>query len=115
MLRVSLGRIQNSWIGALLVLFMVFVLPASRYGGGVAYAQALGLPAPGSSNNNQEPEEHREAEVSVAETRGSRPQKRHAVARRSVVLPIARPPLLRMPVVRAPVIEPSVLSVRRLL
>ena len=97
-----------------MALFMVFVLPVCWFGM-MAQARQLGLPAQGSSNNNEEREEHETAEITVRDAQGVRPRApgRVLAARPVVARPDVPPPRVRRSVTHVP--EPSVLSVRRLL
>ena len=108
------SRTRSAWIGALLALFMVFVLPACWFGA-LARAQELGMAAPSSSNNNEEREEHEEREIATRDAQGNRPPPPPPVATRAER---ARGPIVAPTFVVAPVAHPlelSVLSVRRLL
>src|SRR5688572_25660414 len=108
------GRTRTAWLGALVALYMVLVLPVCFFGR-MIQAVELGLPAPSNSNNNEEREEHEPAEITVRDVQGVRPPlpDPDLIARR-VVARIEVPPPRVLPSVAHPPL-PSSFSVRRLL
>jgi hypothetical protein len=100
-------------VGALLALFMVFVLPACWFGM-MSQARAQGLPPPSSANNNEEHETHTPAKLPTAHgVRRLAPDDPPRVVR--LVIGRVELPAPRLRTSLTDRLNPAVLSVRRLL
>ncbi len=107
---------SNTWLAAIVAVFLVVVLPWCWYGA-QAQAQALNLPGPSNANSNEEREEHEGHGEQEVETRGNRPPPppRGASARATGTRIVAahREPSIVVASV-APVPHPAQFSIRRL-
>ena len=63
---------RNTWIAALLAVFMVLVLPACWFGA-LERSRLFGTVAPSNANSNEERDEHEEHDVDVRDVAGRRP------------------------------------------
>jgi len=105
----------NTWLAALIAVFLVLVLPSCWYGA-LTRAQAQNLQGPSTSNSNEEREEHERHDEDERQALGTRPppparQSARTSAPRIVVAPRA-PAILVASV--APVPHPAQFSIRRL-
>ncbi len=107
----------NTWMAALIALFMVLVLPSCWYGA-MSRAAILGDVAPSSANSNEEREEHESDEQGEVQALGTRPPPPERSPARTASNRIA---ILATPTTKpssevsfAPVPHPAQFSVRRL-
>lgn len=115
MSRSTLSTRQNTWIAAILAVFMVLVLPACWFGA-LERSRTCGTVAPSNANNNEERDEHEEHDLDLHDVAGRRPpapppdaprivrttlQRIHSTVR--IIASVAHPPV------------PSKLSERRLI